>query len=289
MKRLWMTLGVVGAVVWLATPAGAQDYRARVQGQIVDESRGALPGVTVTMQNDATGVASDRVTDAEGRYRFDFVEPGTYSVTAALQGFRSRIAEERARTAARRRDRRPGDGPGHGRRDDHGAGLVAAGAVQFEQLRPDARAAAGRPGADQRAQSVQPGEPRSVDRQHARDDGRGEPSVPSRLRQRLRRRRRHTPRQRGVARRRVARRQLQDVLHPVDGRGRRNHGLEEQRRCRERQQPRRPDQPEHEVGHQHVPRVGLFLRPRPEHELDQRPDHQRSRRARTRQCCAAPS
>ena len=45
MRRLWMTLGVVGAVVWLATPAMAQDYRARVQGQITDESRGALPGV----------------------------------------------------------------------------------------------------------------------------------------------------------------------------------------------------------------------------------------------------
>lgn len=88
MNRLWMTLGVVAAVVWLATPASAQDYRARVQGQIVDESRGALPGVTVTMLNDATGVASDRVTDAEGRYRFDFVEPGAYSLSAALQGFR---------------------------------------------------------------------------------------------------------------------------------------------------------------------------------------------------------
>jgi hypothetical protein len=89
MNRLWMTLGVVGAVICLAAPAVAQDYRARLQGQIVDESRGALPGVTVTLQNDATGVASDRVTDGEGRYRFDFVEPGAYSITAALQGFRS--------------------------------------------------------------------------------------------------------------------------------------------------------------------------------------------------------
>src|SRR6187431_3548805 len=84
MKRLWMTLGVVGAVVWLAAPAMAQDYRARVQGQITDESRGALPGVTVTLANEATGVSSDRVTDAEGRYQFDFVDPGVYSLTGAL-------------------------------------------------------------------------------------------------------------------------------------------------------------------------------------------------------------
>src|SRR4029453_2662913 len=61
----------------------------KVQGQITDESRGALPGVTVTLANEATGVASDRVTDAEGRYRFDFVDPGNYSISAALQGFRA--------------------------------------------------------------------------------------------------------------------------------------------------------------------------------------------------------
>src|SRR5215510_10241350 len=88
MKTLWMTLRVVAALAWLAAPVNAQDYRARVQGQIVDESKGALPGVTVTMLNEATGVSSDRVSDAEGRYRFDFVDPGNYSVTAALQGFR---------------------------------------------------------------------------------------------------------------------------------------------------------------------------------------------------------
>jgi hypothetical protein len=89
MKRLWMTLKVIAAVAWLVVPAMAQDYRARVQGQIVDESRGALPGVTVRLLNDATGVAVERVSDTDGRYRFDFVEPGNYSITAALQGFRT--------------------------------------------------------------------------------------------------------------------------------------------------------------------------------------------------------
>ena len=102
MKRLWMTLGVVGAVIWLAVPAMAQDYRARVQGQITDESRGALPGTVVTLQNEATGVSTDRVTDSEGRYRFDFVEPGTYNVTGTLPGFRS--AEQKAVRVPQRGD-----------------------------------------------------------------------------------------------------------------------------------------------------------------------------------------
>ena len=87
MKKWWSAvLIIVGLLVPLSL--GAQDYRARVQGQVVDESKGALPGVTVTMTNDATGVAATRVTDTAGRYLFDFVNPGTYTIFAELQGFK---------------------------------------------------------------------------------------------------------------------------------------------------------------------------------------------------------
>jgi hypothetical protein len=71
----------------LALPAGAQDYRGRVQGVIVDASKGALPGATVTLINTATGVEATRVTDDTGRYVFDFVDPGTYRMRAELDGF----------------------------------------------------------------------------------------------------------------------------------------------------------------------------------------------------------
>ncbi len=89
MKSVLVGIGVVGAVLLLAGTAFAQDYRARVQGQVVDDNRGALPGVNVTLHNEGTGVATSRVTDGEGRYLFDFVEPGGYSVTGELQGFRT--------------------------------------------------------------------------------------------------------------------------------------------------------------------------------------------------------
>jgi hypothetical protein len=67
--------------------AAAQDYRARVQGTILDESKAALPGVTVTLRNNATGVEATRTTDGEGRYIFDFVDPGIYTIAAELEGF----------------------------------------------------------------------------------------------------------------------------------------------------------------------------------------------------------
>jgi Carboxypeptidase regulatory-like domain len=85
-KVIWIV-----AIVWhlaLPTTAPAQDYRARVQGSLADESRAALPGATVTLRNDGTGVAVTRTTNGEGRYVFDFVDPGKYTVVAELQGFR---------------------------------------------------------------------------------------------------------------------------------------------------------------------------------------------------------
>jgi len=87
MRSLALVAMVVGLGV-AASPVHAQDYRARVQGRIVDTSQAALPGVNVTLVNEATGVAAARVSDGEGRYLFDFVEPGMYTVTGELQGFK---------------------------------------------------------------------------------------------------------------------------------------------------------------------------------------------------------
>lgn len=59
------------------TPALAQEYRGRVQGSLTDEAQLALPGAQVTLRNDATGVVVTRTTGPEGRYLFDYVDPGT--------------------------------------------------------------------------------------------------------------------------------------------------------------------------------------------------------------------
>ena len=88
MRRLVWLVAAMGLFV-LAAPAGAQDYRARVQGTVTDSSQGALPGATVTLLNEATGVAATATSDEQGRYLFDFVEPGMYSVSASLGGFKA--------------------------------------------------------------------------------------------------------------------------------------------------------------------------------------------------------
>ena len=102
MRHKLLSFGVLALLVAFALPAVAQDYRARVQGVVADSSGGALPGVNVTLKNDNTGVEVVRQTDAEGRYLFDFVEPGAYSVTAELEGFKK--AEQKNVRVAQRGD-----------------------------------------------------------------------------------------------------------------------------------------------------------------------------------------
>lgn len=86
--------GVVSAAalaVLLSAPwdAGAQTTdRAGIEGKVIDQGGGVLPGVTVTIESPALlGGARTAVTDAGGRYRFAALPAGTYQVTYELAGF----------------------------------------------------------------------------------------------------------------------------------------------------------------------------------------------------------
>src|SRR5947207_9834744 len=56
-------------------------------GRVTDESGAALPGVTVTATNDATGFNRSTVTSNDGSYRLLSLPIGTYTVVADLSGF----------------------------------------------------------------------------------------------------------------------------------------------------------------------------------------------------------
>ena len=67
----------------------AQSNAASLAGRVAEESGGALPGVTVTATNNATGFSRSVVTGSDGAYRFPSLPVGTYSVVADLSGFSS--------------------------------------------------------------------------------------------------------------------------------------------------------------------------------------------------------
>src|SRR5687768_8233598 len=81
-------LGVLLAVCLLPSSAAAQGTTSRVAGTITDRDGGRLPGATVTLRNEATGVTFDTVTNENGTYSFDSVQVGRYTLTVELQGFK---------------------------------------------------------------------------------------------------------------------------------------------------------------------------------------------------------
>ena len=72
-----------------AAPALAQGVTAQVGGVVQDALGGVVPGVTVTITNAETNWPREVVTGAEGRFVFVDVLAGTYSVSAALEGFKT--------------------------------------------------------------------------------------------------------------------------------------------------------------------------------------------------------
>lgn len=67
----------------------AQTNAGSLSGRVEDGSGAALPGVTITATNAATGFNRTVITETDGSYRFASLPVGTYDVTADLAGFGS--------------------------------------------------------------------------------------------------------------------------------------------------------------------------------------------------------
>ena len=89
-KRQVLLQAIVGlSVLWItAGLASAQSFQGGLRGSVKD-AQGVIPGVTVTLLNEANGVTRDTVSNASGEYSFPAVDPSTFTVKAAVQGFKT--------------------------------------------------------------------------------------------------------------------------------------------------------------------------------------------------------
>jgi hypothetical protein len=85
MIKTWFA--AVTAVLLLCAPTFAQQTTGNITGRVIDQQEAAMPGVTVTATNPATGFTRVEVSDAEGVYRLSALPVGFYDLTAELQGF----------------------------------------------------------------------------------------------------------------------------------------------------------------------------------------------------------
>jgi hypothetical protein len=78
----------------VAAPVFGQGTTSRVLGTVTDTSGARVPGATVTLTNDATGVSFNTVTSENGTYLFDAVQVGQYSLVVELQGFKKFVSAD---------------------------------------------------------------------------------------------------------------------------------------------------------------------------------------------------
>ncbi|MCC6164655.1 MAG: TonB-dependent receptor [Acidobacteria bacterium] len=80
---------VVGLLSCLAAqPSLGQGITGRIDGMVSDSQGGVLPGASVTIVNENTGLTVARVTDGQGIFTVTNLPVGIYTITAELQGFR---------------------------------------------------------------------------------------------------------------------------------------------------------------------------------------------------------
>ena len=74
--------------VLLAVPAVAQQGTTELRGRVIDGQGGVLPGVTVIVRNQATGMYRETVSGSDGTFIASGLVPGTYEVSGELAGFK---------------------------------------------------------------------------------------------------------------------------------------------------------------------------------------------------------
>src|SRR5262245_14871569 len=82
-------LCVVVGILLPAMSAFGQGGVAEVNGNVTDQTGSLLPGVTITLTQESTGLQRTIVTNESGRFVIAAVTPGQYTIRAELSGFQT--------------------------------------------------------------------------------------------------------------------------------------------------------------------------------------------------------
>ena len=89
MRKCLVSAFSVAILLAIALPAFAQRTTASVLGTVTDPTHAVVPGATVTVTNQDTGLTRSTVTNGQGLYSVSDLPVGRYNVTVELQGFKT--------------------------------------------------------------------------------------------------------------------------------------------------------------------------------------------------------
>ena len=89
LPNIALYLGSLTCLLLLLMPAtlSAQQAAAAINGIVTDASGAAVPGATITLSNNATGVSRTTESNNAGIYNFVDVQPAPYTMKVVKEGF----------------------------------------------------------------------------------------------------------------------------------------------------------------------------------------------------------
>ena len=84
----WVGGFTLVALMLMPVPAAAQLGTGDLRGKVTDTSGAVLPGVTVIATNEGSGQYRETITGPDGTFSMIALMPGSYTVSAELQGFK---------------------------------------------------------------------------------------------------------------------------------------------------------------------------------------------------------
>ncbi len=89
-KKLIIAAAILPLLL-LSLPAFSQSQSGALGGTVMDASQAVLPGATISVTNNETGVKTTTSTNNAGVYNFPALQAGIYKVTAEMPGFQTNI------------------------------------------------------------------------------------------------------------------------------------------------------------------------------------------------------
>jgi hypothetical protein len=94
--KVWLFLSatLVTAAIFMASGvAWSQVNLGSVRGEVQDTQHAAIPGATLTLKNESTGVSQSANSGADGQYVFLNLVAGNYTLTTASSGFSTNVQQ----------------------------------------------------------------------------------------------------------------------------------------------------------------------------------------------------
>ena len=78
----------IAALLCAPAMARGQVTTATMYGNVTDGSGAQIPGASVTIVNEETGVSQTATTNDQGEFTFNFLQDGRYTLTITASGFK---------------------------------------------------------------------------------------------------------------------------------------------------------------------------------------------------------